>query len=75
MSPIAAALAMPTRAPRQRPVAMVPSPRRPTRVRAAGSGALLDLFEVFPDLPRPPRPANRRATLSSSLGLRLRRYT
>jgi len=44
--------------PRQRPVAKVPSPRRPTIVRGKDSG-LRDLFEFFPDLPRPPRPAAR----------------
>jgi hypothetical protein len=45
----------PTRAPRQRPVAKVPHPRRPEAVRAK-SGALGDLFAVFRDLPRPRRP-------------------
>ena len=48
----------PTRAPRQRPVAKVPRPRRPTLVRAT-HGGLCDLFECFPDLPRPVRPASR----------------
>jgi len=43
-------------APRQRPVAKVPKPRRPQVVRAA-TGDLGDLFAVFPDIPRPPRPA------------------
>jgi len=47
-----------TRAPRQRGVAKVPHPRRPKVVRAR-SAALGDLFEVFPDLPRPRRPVSR----------------
>ncbi|HVG56830.1 MAG TPA: hypothetical protein VM846_20495 [Vicinamibacterales bacterium] len=49
----------PTRAPRQRPVAKVPRPRRPQLVRGSGTGALTDLFDVFPDLPRPRRPRTR----------------
>jgi len=54
------------KAPRQRPVAKVPKPRRPQVVRAA-TGDLGDLFDVFRDIPRPPRPAiahprNRRRT-------------
>ena len=51
----------PTRAPRQRPVAKVPRPRRPTLSRAR-HGGLCDLFEFFPDLPRPVRPASRAPT-------------
>jgi hypothetical protein len=45
-----------TRAPRQRPVADVPNPRRPKAVRVVDGGELRDLFAVFPDLPRPLRP-------------------
>src|SRR5687768_2143421 len=49
----------PTRAPRQRPVAKPPNPRRPKLVHDADGGELMDLFAVFPDLPRPPRTASR----------------
>jgi hypothetical protein len=52
----APATAWQTRAPRQRPVADVPNPRRLKVVRVVGGGELCDLFAVFPDLPRPPRP-------------------
>ena len=47
-----------TPAPRQRPVAKIPSPRRPKVVRSTGGG-LGDLFAFFPDLPRPHRPRTR----------------
>lgn len=46
-------------APVQRTVGRVPHPRRLKLVRDVGGGDLLDLFAVFPDLPRPLRPAAR----------------
>jgi hypothetical protein len=46
-------------APPQRSVGRVPNPRRPRLVRDVDGGALKDLFAMFPDLPRPPRPAAR----------------
>jgi hypothetical protein len=46
-------------APRQRRVGKVPNPRRPRLVRDVAGGTLKDLFAMFPDLPRPPRPAAR----------------
>jgi hypothetical protein len=54
------------RVPVRGPVAPPPNPRRPKLVRDVHGGALLDLFEFFPDLPRPPRPTAR-------VPLRLRR--
>ena len=47
------------RAPRRPVVGAVPNPRKPKLVRDARGGALKDLFEIFPDLPRPRRPARR----------------
>ena len=52
--------------PRQRPIAEVPNPRRPKVVRV-DRRELLDLFAVFPDLPRPARPQSRLATRVISL--------
>jgi hypothetical protein len=46
-------------APRQRGVGTVPNPRKPRLVRDIDGGTLKDLFVMFPDLPRPPRPAAR----------------
>ena len=56
------------RPPRQRPVALPPperpagkppNPRKPALVRDIGGNELRDLFALFPDLRRPPRPAPR----------------
>jgi hypothetical protein len=47
------------RVPDQHPVSPRPHPRRPRVVRDIHGGTLLDLFEVFPDLPRPPRLGRR----------------
>jgi hypothetical protein len=60
IDPMATTPAMP--APRQRPPVKVPNPRRPKVVRVVGGGELRDLFEVFPDLPGPPRSRSRLAT-------------
>jgi hypothetical protein len=46
-------------APRQRRVGKVPNPRKPRLVRDVGGGTLGDLFVMFPDLRRPPRPTAR----------------
>jgi hypothetical protein len=48
------------RVPAQRPVGKVPNPRKPKLVQDVDGGVLKDMFEIFPDLPRPPRPALRR---------------
>jgi hypothetical protein len=45
--------------PPQHPVAPPPNPRRPKLVRDIHGGSLLDLFQFFPDLPRPLRPRAR----------------
>jgi hypothetical protein len=60
-NPIAQAPPPPTpaRVPEQRPVGAVPNPRKPKLVRDVDGGILQDLFAIFPDLPRPPRPAAR----------------
>jgi hypothetical protein len=42
-------------APRERGIASLPNPRRPQLVRDVHGNELKDLFEFFPDLPRPPR--------------------
>src|ERR1044071_5961543 len=47
--------------PPQRGVAALPNPRRPRVIRDVHGNELMDLFEFFPDLPRP---ARRRARLS-----------
>jgi hypothetical protein len=46
-------------APRQRAVGARPNPRTPTPVKDVRGGYLKDLFEMFPDLPRPARPTPR----------------
>jgi hypothetical protein len=48
-----------SRAPRQHTVGKPPNPRKPKLVRDVNGGSLLDLFAIFPDLPRPWRPAPR----------------
>lgn len=63
-----------TRTPRLRGVGEVPNPQRPkAAVRVAHGGELRDLFEVFPDLPRPSRPSKRTAKPSKSIRFRTRR--
>jgi hypothetical protein len=52
-------------APRERGVGPLPNPRKPKLVRDVHGNELMDLFEFFPDLPRPRRkpvrlPARRR---------------
>jgi hypothetical protein len=47
-------------APRQRPSGKPPNPRKAKLVRDVHGGALKDLFEVFPDLPRAPLPRRRK---------------
>jgi hypothetical protein len=47
------------RVPDQHPVGPPPNPRKPKLVRDVGGGVLGDLFELFPDLPRPRRPRAR----------------
>jgi hypothetical protein len=44
--------------PAPRPVGPVPNPKKPKLVRDVHGGDLLDLFVIFPELPRPryPRP-------------------
>ena len=54
------------RVPAQRQVGPPPNPRKPKLVRDVHGGVLRDLFQLFPDLPRPPRPRAR-------VPLRLRR--
>jgi hypothetical protein len=46
-------------APRERGVGAVPNPRKPQLVRDVHGNELMDLFDVFPDLPRPPRTVAR----------------
>lgn len=59
--------------PKAHAVATVPNPRKPALVRDVHGGALRDLFEIFPDLPRPPRPAARVRLRDGSRALRRRR--
>src|SRR5262245_60071897 len=47
--------------PPQRGIGAPPNPRRPRIVRDVHGNELMDLFELFPDLPRPPL---RRARIS-----------
>jgi len=47
--------------PKEHGVGTVPNPRRPALVRDVGGGSLRDLFALFRDLPRPPRPGRRRS--------------
>ena len=42
-------------APPERGTAVLPNPRRPQLVRDVHGNELMDLFDFFPDLPRPPR--------------------
>jgi len=49
----------PKGSPPQRPVAARPHPRTPAVVRDPSRGTFEDLFALFPDLPRAPRPAPR----------------
>ena len=53
------------RAPRERGVGKPPNPRTPTLVRDVRGGDLKDMFEIFPDIPQPARPARRRAAAKS----------
>jgi len=46
-------------APRERGVGPPPNPRKPQLVRDVHGNELKDLFEFFPDLPRPARRAAR----------------
>lgn len=45
----------PATAPRERGVTAPPNPRKPHLVLDVHGNELKDLFEFFPDLPRPPR--------------------
>jgi hypothetical protein len=45
--------------PPERPASAPPNPRRPALRRDVHGGELKDLMEIFPDLPRPPRPPAR----------------
>jgi hypothetical protein len=45
----------PSRPPMQRGVGRPPNPRKPKLVRDVHGNELRDLFQMFPDLPRPPR--------------------
>jgi hypothetical protein len=47
-------------APKERPVGKPPNPTKPQLVRDVDGGALKNMFDIFPDLPRPPRPGRRR---------------
>jgi hypothetical protein len=48
-----------SRAPRRRGVAPPPNPRKPRLVPDIHGNELRDLFDFFPDLPRPRRPSGR----------------
>jgi hypothetical protein len=54
-----APLAHVSRAPAEHSVPAPPNPRKPKLVRDVHGGALKDLFELFPDLPRPAHPPAR----------------
>src|SRR5687767_3000764 len=47
------------RAPEEHSAGKPPNPRRARLTRDLHGGTLKDLFQVFPDLPRPARPAAR----------------
>ena len=47
------------RPPKEHAAGRPPNPRKPKLVRDVNGGALKDLFALFPDLPRPRRPAGR----------------
>jgi hypothetical protein len=49
----------PTHAPKARSIGSLPNPRKPQLVRDVHGNELMDLFQLFPDLPRPPRRAPR----------------
>jgi hypothetical protein len=68
--PVPAALKAPPRSVmRPAPAGDLPHPRRPRAVRDVHGNELKDLFEVFPDLPRPALPPLRVLRRT-----RLRRY-
>jgi hypothetical protein len=46
-------------APRERGVGALPNPRKPRLVRDVHGNELMDLFQLFPDLPRPARRPGR----------------
>lgn len=50
-----------SRPPRPHRVGAPPNPRRPPVVRDVHGGALLDMFQIFPELPWPRRPASQPA--------------
>ena len=47
------------RAPEEHPAGKPPNPRKPKLARDVHGGSLKDLFQIFPDLPRPAHPAPR----------------
>jgi hypothetical protein len=47
----------PIHAPKERGIGPPPNPRKPKLVRDVHGNELMDLFQLFPDLPRPPRRA------------------
>ena len=49
----------PTHVPNARGIGSLPNPRKPQLVRDVHGNELMDLFQLFPDLPRPPRRAPR----------------
>jgi len=49
----------PSHAPKERGIGALPNPRKPQLVRDVHGNELMDLFDFFPDLPRPARPALR----------------
>jgi hypothetical protein len=49
----------PIHAPKERGIGAPPNPQKPKLVRDVHGNELKDLFEFFPDLPRPPHPAPR----------------
>jgi hypothetical protein len=48
-----------SRAPEERPAGKPPNPRKAGLTRNKDGGILKDLCTIFPDLPRPARPATR----------------
>ena len=56
-----------TQAPKVRPVGKPPNPRKPALVRDVGGGILKDMFQIFPDLPRPRRARGRKPSKTSRL--------
>ena len=55
------------RPPLERQAGRPPNPRRVPPVRDVHGGVLQDLFEIFPDLPRPARPALRASARAASV--------